>query len=109
MAHDLIEDRRGSFETAKIDREWSLFGSRTYYECRVMLFPEETGYSARAIRLPGVVSQGSTPEEALDNIKDAFQAVIQTYLEEDMQIPWTDSAIVERPKGCIERWILVNA
>jgi predicted RNase H-like HicB family nuclease len=78
------------------------------YECRVLLCPEEDGgYSAQALRLPGVVSQGESVAEALENIADAFRGAVFVYLEESMAIPWT-SLEIDRPKGSIERWILVN-
>ena len=82
------------------------------YKCRVLLCPEKDGgYSAHAIRLPGVVSQGESEEEALENIADAFRATISVYCEHGGTIPWTDIQIdpqIDRPKGSIERWILVN-
>src|SRR4051812_13874508 len=58
------------------------------FECRVLLCPEVGGgYSAHAMRLPGVVSEGETEAKALDNIADAFQAAIQTYREAGESIP----------------------
>ena len=78
------------------------------YECRVLLCPEEDGgYSAHALRLPGVVSQGESVAEALANITDAFRAAISVYHERGEAIPWTDLKI-ERPKRSIEKWIVVN-
>lgn len=79
------------------------------YECRVLVCPETTGgYSAHALRLPGVASQGETEAEALENIADAFQSAIQCYLESGEAIPWKEAVEVDRPMGCVERWILVN-
>ncbi len=78
------------------------------FECRTLLCPEaEGGFSAHAIRLPGVVSQGESVDEALKNISEAFQGAISVYLEQGDEIPWTDEEI-DRPKGWIERWILVH-
>ncbi len=78
------------------------------YECRVLLCPEKDGgYSAHALRLPGVVSQGESKEEALENIADAFRAAISVYREQGEAIPWTNLQI-DRPERSIERWILVN-
>lgn len=88
--------------------EWTE-GLTNAYQCRVLLCPEEDGgYSAHAIRLPGVASQGDTIGEALDNIHEAFQAAIQEYLESgDGIIPWGD-AQVDHVKGSDEIWIIVN-
>ncbi len=86
---------------------WEQLNENTH-ECRVLLCPEEEGgYSAHALRLPGVVSQGESVAEALDNISDAFRAALLVYREQDETIPWADLQI-DRPKGSIERWILVH-
>jgi len=86
---------------------WKSLAENTY-ECRVLLCPEvDGGYSAHAIRLPGVVSQGESEAEALDNIADAFKAAVSLYREQGGAIPWADLQL-DRPKGSIERWILVN-
>ncbi len=39
------------------------------------------GYSVRCVELPQAISQGETREEALSNIKDAIELVLD-YLEE---------------------------
>ncbi|MDZ7616015.1 MAG: type II toxin-antitoxin system HicB family antitoxin [Patescibacteria group bacterium] len=74
-----------------------------------ILYPEPGGgFSAIAARLPGVVSEGETEIEAIDNIVEAFQGAVAFYLDERGVIPWTDVA-VERTEGCKERWIVVDA
>jgi antitoxin HicB len=109
MSSDLIEARRGANATVPQDIEWSKFGNRTF-QCRVLICPEEDGgYSAHAIRLPGVVSQGETVDEAIANVRDACQGAIQAYLEAGNSVPWVQDDSLDRPKGSLERWILVNA
>ena len=79
------------------------------YRCRVILCPEEDGgFSALAQRLPGVVSQGETEDEALRNISEAFRGAVQMYLEDGGGIPWQDSDETALPKGSKERWVLVD-
>src|SRR5690349_14857714 len=91
----------------KFDMARVITSDRTY-ECRVLLCPEEEGgFSAFAMKLPGVMSQGDSEQEALENIKDAFQAAIQSYTEAGKPVPWMDGKI-ERPAGSFERWVLVN-
>jgi predicted RNase H-like HicB family nuclease len=86
---------------------WQSLDENTY-ECRVLLCPEEEGgYSAHALRLPGVVSQGESEQEALENIVDAFRAAVSLYREQGAPIPWSYIEM-DRPKGSIERWILVK-
>ena len=102
----MICERKGALDR-EVDLNWFVHTDRTY-ECRVLLCPEQDGgYSAHALRLPGIVTQGDTVEEALENIRDAFQSAIQTYLESGGTVPWQPSE-VDRPRGSMERWILVN-
>ncbi len=105
---ELVEDRRGDIERVLDVSQWREFGKRTF-ECRVLLYPEAGGkFSAIAARLPGVVSEGETEKEALDNIAEAFQGAVASYLDERGAIPWAEVA-VERTEGCKERWIIVDA
>ncbi|MSR57277.1 MAG: type II toxin-antitoxin system HicB family antitoxin [Planctomycetaceae bacterium] len=85
-----------------------MFSSGTY-ECKTLLIPEDDGgFSAFAIRLPGVISQGDTEEEALQNIAEAFRGAIQAYADLKQDIPWRDVEVVDRQKGSMERWIIVD-
>ncbi len=43
---------------------------------------EEGGYSAQCLELPGAISQGETKEEALQNIKEAIEAVLEALTQE---------------------------
>ncbi|MCC7475556.1 MAG: type II toxin-antitoxin system HicB family antitoxin [Pirellulales bacterium] len=102
----MIREERFGSEVAIPVYHWEPLSERAY-ECRVLIRPEpEGGFSAFALRLPGVASQGETEAEALVNIADAFEAALQCYLESG-DIPWKD-AVVDRTAGCMERWILVN-
>lgn len=50
----------------------------------VILEPqEEGGFTARCLELPGAISQGETKEEALENIKEAIELVLEV-LREDL-------------------------
>ena len=48
---------------------------------KVNLKKTEEGYSVWVPGLPGCWSQGNTEEEALENIKDAIQAYLETVEE----------------------------
>jgi len=83
--------------------EWT-WPDATTYICKALIRyePDYTSdncngyYVAYCENLPGVVTQGETYEEALSNLKDAFKAVIETYLEDGEKIPWADCSV--------ERW-----
>ncbi len=38
---------------------------------------EEGGYTAQCLELPAAISEGNTREEALENIKEAIQLVME--------------------------------
>jgi len=87
---------------------WENFVDANVFECRVLLCPEpEGGYSVHALRLPGVVSQGESIAEALENIKEAFSGAISVYQDDNQEIPW-EQITIDRPAGSLERWVLVN-
>lgn len=87
---------------------WHKFEPGTAFTCRVLISPEDDGgYSIHALDLPGVVSQGETEEEAVENFRDAFAGVVAAYRDAEEAIPWHD-AEVERTRGSKERRVLVH-
>jgi predicted RNase H-like HicB family nuclease len=86
--------------------------SRTLYRCKVIiLFPpeEESGLIAvYAANLPGVASQGTTEEEALQNIVEAFEGVLATYRESGEEIPWQEDTNRQLERGAEVRWVFVH-
>ena len=43
---------------------------------------EEGGYSAQCLELPGAISQGESKEEAIKNVKEAIEAVLEVLNQE---------------------------
>ncbi len=43
---------------------------------------EEGGYSAQCLELPGEINQGESKEEALNNIREAIEAVLEVLNQE---------------------------
>ena len=88
--------------------EWHRLDASTprMYRSAVLLEPDpDGGYTVTIPALPGVVSEGDTIEEALDNIREALTAAIESYHELDMPIPWQEERRIE---GLV-KWIVVNA
>lgn len=109
LDHNPIPERRSGPDGVSVDVDTVREFTGNTYECRVLLCPEpEGGFSAHAIRLGGVVSEGDSIKEALDNIREAFAGAIEVYNEIDSDIPWSDVTSVPCSSECIERWILVN-
>ncbi len=90
--------------------EWNKYKpSGVVYECRVWVCPEsEGGYSAVVPFLPGLVTEGETVDETLENVKEAFRGVVAEYAESKEDIPWCHDIVRQKPHGAIEKWILVN-
>jgi antitoxin HicB len=56
------------------------------YKIPLVLAPQpEGGYTVTSPLLPELVTEGDTAEEALNNVKDALAAVVETY--EDLGRP----------------------
>lgn len=61
------------------------------YKYLVTLTPGEDGYIvAECPSLPGCVSQGSTREEALKNIQEAIEGIIEVRKAQKLPIPSPD-------------------
>ena len=45
----------------------------------------EGGYTVQCIELPGAVSQGETKKEALENIQEAIQLILEVRREEALK------------------------
>ena len=58
------------------------------FRCSVNVYQEDNGYCVYAADLPGVVSEGNTESDALENIKEAYTGVIQSYWDDNEEIPW---------------------
>ena len=54
----------------------------------VLVFPGEDGYwVAECPSLPGCISQGTTREEAIKNIKEAIDGYIIALKDDDLPVP----------------------
>jgi predicted RNase H-like HicB family nuclease len=102
-------DRRGDEVVRLSALSWEDFAQKTVLECRVLICPEDGAYSIHALDLPGVVSQGRTTKEALENIIDAFEGCIASYNDSGLPVPWERVVVEDAPKGSRELRILVNA
>ncbi len=55
---------------------------------QVLIYPGEDGYwVAECPSLPGCVSQGSSREEAITNIKEAIQGYIEVLEQDGLPVP----------------------
>ena len=72
-------------QTAQIDGRMH---RRPTYSASVLICPQEGGYYVYVPSLSGCLSQGDTVEEAVANIKEAFTGMIESYVEDEVDIPW---------------------
>lgn len=54
---------------------------------------EEGGYWVEVPALPGCYSQGETPEEVLENVKEAIQLYLETLRDEGKPPPRDDESV----------------
>lgn len=54
-------------------------GAKRTFTVRVKKDPDSAWYAARCIELPEAISQGKTEEEALRNIREAIELVLEEY------------------------------
>lgn len=58
------------------------------YKIPLILIPQiEGGYTVTSPLLPELVTEGDSVVEALENIKDAFAAVVELYQESGRSLP----------------------
>lgn len=58
------------------------------YKIPLLLTPQvEGGYTVTSPLLPELVTEGDSLEEALENVKDAFAAVLELYQEMGRSLP----------------------
>jgi len=80
------------------------------YQCQIGLTEEEDGtFSAIVLNLPGAGSCGSTEDEALCNVKEAVEGVIESHRDAGEEIPWRQVFNCDIPAGARLKWIFVNA
>ena len=87
---------------------WSAFGSGRRYRMLGVVERSDSAFVAYASRLPGAASEGDSPEEALENLKEAAAACIESYRAAGENIPWTNGAEGESDAVVLKRWIAVD-
>ncbi|MCH8047745.1 MAG: type II toxin-antitoxin system HicB family antitoxin [Planctomycetes bacterium] len=73
------------------------------YKIPLILAPQpEGGYTVTSPLLPELVTEGDTVEEALDNVKDALAAVVETYQELGRSLPKNAMVLDDSVPVCLE-------
>ncbi len=63
---------------------------------KVVLYPGEDNYIVAEVpSLPGVVSQGKTRTEALENIQEAVALHVEVLIERGLPVPGDETELVE--------------
>ena len=101
----IMNDRQARLGRPKL--EWKKIKPGKVLFIRVALGPSEEGeIPVRIPALPGVVSQGRSESEALENIKEALRGAIEEYHASSDPIPWQEDP------GCdpdeTSKWIQVD-
>ncbi len=81
--------------------------SQVYRVPLVMTPQQEGGYAVTSPILPGLVTEGDTLEQALDNVEDALRATLELYEEIWRPVP---GGLVQDPEaGAIQFDLLLPA
>ena len=81
------------------------------HELRVAIIEETecSGFTAVALNIDGIVGQGETIDEAINDIVEAFKITSESYKEANQPIPWLDPAdSTPAPVGAQIRWVSVD-
>ena len=72
------------------------YSNRNVLQCKALFFadPNGDGFTVVARNLPGVVSEGDTLAEAIENITEAFAESVLSYIEQGENIPWGEASDV---------------
>lgn len=99
-------NRRGSDDVPVTINRWQALANSFSFDVAI-ISEKDGGFSAIATRYPGIVSQGDTFDEALDNIKEALAAAIESSLARGQLLPakanWMDV-----PPGSKRRRVSIN-
>lgn len=88
--------------------EWQPIVEGKQYSLPLILTPEDDGgYSVECPFLPGAVSQGDTIDETISNAQEAIRLLIETYLAENMMIPWRNDRIAKLENQEL-KWVIVD-
>lgn len=88
---------------------WMQYDHEYALECIAIISPEdEGGFSGQCQNLPGVISQGDTMKEAMENIADAFRETVLYYRGANERIPWGEHLDIDRPLGSKELRLVVT-
>lgn len=72
------------------------------YKIPLVLTPQpEGGYTVTSPLVPELVTEGDTVEQAMENVKDALAAVIETY--DDLGRPFPQNALIPDTDGPV--WV----
>jgi len=94
--------------TAVLTSAWQRGGwSRLHIAITKEADADGGGYSVVALNICGVQSMGETVEEAIENVKEAALAVIESYERDGLEIPWTASRGDEIGSAKL-KWIILS-
>ena len=73
----------------------------------IRIIAEENGFYGYVAQLAGVVSQGATETETLQNVQKALYGTLVSYKDNNMSIPWRKPDVLKKEEKRFT--ILLNA
>lgn len=84
------------------------FSEPSTYHILVYLFADGGSVTALAAHLPGLVSQGRSERQALDNLAEAFKGLLDSYRSTGQPVPWQETPIEDPDEDFTKDWITVE-
>lgn len=79
-------------EGKEIKLTWSSYEPGKRYRLLAAVKEEEGEFSSYCLSLPGAVSCGDSPKEAMENLREAVAGCILSYRDAGQEIPWADAS-----------------
>lgn len=80
-----------------------------FYKIPLLLTPQpEGGFTVTSPLLPELITEGDSMDEVLANVRDAFEAVIETYQDLGKELPLNLQSVDQNSPALIETIISIR-
>jgi antitoxin HicB len=80
-----------------------------FYKIPLLLTPQpEGGFTVTSPLLPELITEGDSMDEVLANVKDAFEAVLETYQDLGKELPLNLQSVDQNSPALIETIISIR-
>jgi antitoxin HicB len=86
-----------------------LYHHNMFYKIPLLLTPQpEGGFTVTSPLLPELITEGDSMDEVLANVRDAFEAVLETYQDLGKELPLNLQSVDQNSPALIETIISIR-